>query len=146
MILERVGASVFGLLTAATVVAPQPMVRHFLGYPFEVPSMIAALFAVAITRVIISMRAKSIPKPLDVAVLVLVLSSTAVVVIGSHASIIPAFLWGTGLAGLGEGILKIAEKFVAVGLEKVGIEVPKADTSDEAAIEAAMHTLDQVPD
>lgn len=146
MILERVGAPVFGVMTAAIVAVPKPTVWFFLGYPFEVASLIGALFAALVTRLIIGMRAKSIGKALDWAVLALVLATTAVIVIGLHASLIPAFLYGTGLAVLGEGILKVAERYTEKGLAVLGIAPPPpASPSDAEAIEQAVRELDKIP-
>lgn len=153
MILERVGAPVFGVTAAAISAAPNPVQWQALGYQFEAASLLIALFAASVTRIIIGMRDKTIGRAVDWAVLALVLTATAAIVIGTHATMIPAFAYGTILAVSGEGILKFAEQrghrvFEALfgSAPAPAPPVPPAAPDDIAAIEAAMHQLDQIPD
>ncbi|PZT91979.1 hypothetical protein [Sphingomonas sp.] len=122
--IERTGVTVLGIGTAATAALPKPVVWHFLGYPFEAASMVAAIFAAIVTRVIINTRAKSTNRTLDLAVLALVLLTTGSIVAGWHLNLVGGLLLGTGLATIGEGILRIAEKYVNKALDVFDIGPP----------------------
>ena len=144
MILERVGAPVFGVMMAAAAVTPKPVEWHLLGYPFEAASMIAALFAALTTRVIVGMRGKTVPRPLDFAVLALVLLTTAVVVASTRANLLSGLLYGTGLAATGEGLIRLAEKWIANAFKVLGI--PPASPDDVEAIGQALRKTYEIPD
>lgn len=153
--IERASVTVLGIGTAATAALPKPVVWHFLGYPFEAASMIAALFAAIVTRIIINTRAKSTNRTLDAAVLALVLITTGSVVSGWHLNLVGGLLAGTGLATIGEGILRIAEKYVNKALDVFDIGPPEPPAPialpvqtppanpDGAAIGRALDDLDK---
>lgn len=153
--IERTGVTVLGIGTAATAALPKPVVWHFLGYPFEAASMVAAIFAATVTRIIINTRAKSTNRTLDFAVLALVLLTTASIVAGWHVNLVGGLLWGTGLATVGEGILRVAEKYVNKALAFLDVAPPEQPAatvlpvqtppagSDGAAIGRALDDLDK---
>lgn len=154
--IERTGVAVLGTATAATAALPKPVVWHFLGYPFEAASMIAAIFAAIVTRIIINTRAKSTNRTLDFAVIALVLLTTVSIVAGMHANLVGGLLYGTGIATVGEGILRIAEKWVNRALTFLDVapaapappptvlpvQTPPAN-ADGAAIGRALDDLDK---
>lgn len=140
-----------GAAAATTAAMPQPVIWHFLGYPYEAASLIAAVFAAVTTRVVIGLRARSVNYALDGAVLVLVLVTTAGVVIGFRTTLIMGLLYGTGLATIGEGIIRIAERYTTKGLSALGIEpppppgtLPPVDDDHPAAIGDALGKLNKL--
>lgn len=140
-----------GVAMASAAAMPQPVIWHFLGYPYEAASLIAAVFAAVTTRVVIGLRSRSVTYALDAAVLVLVLVTTCGVVIAFRTSLIMGLLYGTGLATIGEGIIRIAERYTAKGLSALGIEpppppgaLPPADEDHPAKIGTALDKLDKL--
>lgn len=144
MIVERSAAGVLVAATAAAATLPQPVIWHFLGYPFEAASLIAATFAAVTTRVVIGLRNRSVTYALDAAVLVLVLITAAAIVIGFRANLIAGLLYGTGFAAIGEGIIRLAERYTTKGLRALGVEPPPQIEDDHAAISDAMSKLNKI--
>lgn len=154
--MERAGAAALGTATATAAAMPSPVVWNFFGYPFEAASMIAAVFAAVVTRIIINTRNRSSSRTLDMAVLALVLVTTVTLVAGLHANLVQGLLYGTGIATIGEGLLRIAEKYVNKGLAFLDVPTPPPAppvampvqtppiSEDGAAISKALNDLNQV--
>jgi hypothetical protein len=143
--LERVSVGPLGLATAAAAASASgshPTIWWALGYPFEAASLIAALFAAIVTRVIVSLRARSVAYALDGAVLVLVLITTTAVVIGWHPSLVGGLLYGLGLGIIGEGILRVAQQYTDRGFAALGIDM---DDDDHAAMNKSMEQMYRLP-
>lgn len=151
--IERVSAPILAGVTVAAAAVPQPVIWSFLGHPFDAASMVAALFAAMTTRVIIGLRNRSVGLALDAAILVLVLVTTAAVVASYRTNMVGALLLGTGLGTIGEGILRIAEKWTNSAMRAAGIDPPAPPPGTlapehedhPAAISAAMGTLKRAP-
>lgn len=141
MMIDRISAAALGgVATAAATTAPTPVVWHFFGYPFEVASMIAAVMAAIAVRVVINLRNRSTSVGLDLAVLGLVLVTTVAVVAGAQTNLTQGLLYGTGIGTIGEGLIRIAEKYTNKGLGILGVDVeptavlpPSAPPAHEAA-------------
>lgn len=148
----RVSAPLLAGATFAAAAAPQPVLWSFLGHPFDAASMVAALFAALTTRVIIGLRNHSLGIALDIAIGVLVLVTTAAVIASYRTNMVGGLLLGTGFGTIGEGILRIAEKFTNRAMEVAGIDPPAPPGTlapehedHPAAISAAMGALKRVP-
>jgi hypothetical protein len=124
MIIQRIGAAASA--GAAAVVAtvpsvPQPMLGSFLGLPFEVPNMIAAIFGCTVTRIIIGQSDRTSKWFVRVPVDILTLGTTFVVTVERRPEIFAALLTGIFVGTLGATIIKLAEKwggkFVSVVLD-----------------------------
>ena len=120
----RVGASAAALVpvasaiaakTGATVATAVPVIWHFLGYPFEAASMVAALFGCLSARLWIG-AGQAIRKlhrwSLDIPVSGMALAATAGVIASRRPEPLYALLAGAGLGVLGEGIFKLAERYI----------------------------------
>ena len=106
--LGAIGTSVAGAAVAAA--QPHPVLASFLGLPFEVPSMLAAMFGCTVTRVIIGQSDKShwvLKVPVDV----LALGVTFVLVVERRPELFAALLSGIFVGTLGATIIKIAERW-----------------------------------
>ncbi len=115
----------------ATIATSVPVIWHFLGYPFEAAGMIAALFACFAARFWIG-AAQSVRQEhrwsLDIPVTGMALAVSAAIVIAMRPEPLGGLLYGAGLGVLGEGIFKIAEKY----LQKAGA-VFGVETTDKPA-------------
>lgn len=93
----------------------QPAIWFFLGYPFEAAGMIAALFGCFTARFWIgaglALR-KEHRWTLDVPVTLMALATSAALVIAMRPEPLTGLLVGAGLGVLGEGIFKVAEKYL----------------------------------
>lgn len=99
----------------ATVGAAPPVVWHWLGYQFEAAGMVAALFGCFMARFWIGAgmyARKQFRFTLDVPVSGMALATTAGLVISHHPDPLYALLIGAGLGVLGEGLFKLAEKYL----------------------------------
>lgn len=109
----------------ATVATSQPVVWHFLGYPFEAACMIAALFGCIAARFWIG-AAQAVRKQhrwlIDIPVTGMVLATSATLIIAQRPEPLGALLYGGGLGVLGEGIFKIAERYLQKAGAAFGIE------------------------
>jgi hypothetical protein len=103
----------------ATVTTSVPVIGHFLGYPFEIAGMVAALFGCLAARFWIG-AAQHVRKvhrwSLDIPVSGMVLAVSAAIVISQRPEPLGGLMYGAGLGVLGEGIFKVAEHY----LQKVG--------------------------
>lgn len=118
----RVGAAAGAILPVAaqaiaadkgaTLATSVPVVWHFLGYPFEAGSMIAAVFACACARYWIGAGQAARQQhrwSLDLPVSGVVLALTAVLVMKVRPDPLNGLLIGGGAGILGEGFFKLAE-------------------------------------
>ncbi|KQN91543.1 hypothetical protein ASE90_01680 [Sphingomonas sp. Leaf67] len=120
-------AAAMGQDRGATMAVSVPTVWHFLGYPFEAGSMIAAICAcVAVRFYVVQTDRKAHRWTVDVPVSVLTLLFTAGLVISQRPEPLWALMTGTGIGALGAGIISIALTWVqrATGPFAPG---PKAD-------------------
>jgi len=105
-----------------------PVIWHFLGYPFEAAGMIAALFACSAARFWIG-AAQAVRKEhrwtIDMPVTGMVLAVSGALIIAMRPEPLGALLYGGGLGVLGEGIFKIAERYLAKAGAVFGIETDK---------------------
>ena len=112
----------------ATVATSVPVVWHFLGYPFEAAGMIAALFACFAARFWIG-AAQAVRQEhswsLDIPVTGMALAVSAAIVILQRPEPLGGLLYGAGLGVLGEGIFKIAEKYLEKAGAVFGVETDK---------------------
>lgn len=118
----RVGATVGALVPVAaamgqdkgaTVAVSVPTVWHFLGYPFEAGSMIAAICAcIAVRFYVVQTDRKAHRWTVDVPVSALTLLFTAGMVISQRPEPLWALMAGTGIGALGAGIISIALNWV----------------------------------
>jgi hypothetical protein len=132
--------------------AAVPVVWTFLGYQFEAASMIAGLCACVTVRVWVSLTDKSRQGiAIDATVTSLTLLFTAGVIIQRRPEPFYALLYGTGIAALGAGIIKLAMQWVRRGEAFVGIADPEearrpvSDPDAAAGIKAAIVKLHDVP-
>ncbi|MEG8026074.1 hypothetical protein QP162_20155 [Sphingomonas aurantiaca] len=92
-----------------------PVIWHFLGYPFEAAGMFAALFGCFAARFWIG-AAQAVRQEhrwsLDIPVSGMALAVSAAIVISQRPEPLSALMYGAGLGILGEGIFKIAEKYL----------------------------------
>lgn len=109
----------------ATLATSQPVVWHFLGYPFEAASMIAAVFACSAARFWIG-AAQAVRQQhrwaIDIPVTGMVLATSAALIIAKRPEPLGALLYGGGLGVLGEGIFKVAEHYLRKAGAVFGIE------------------------
>lgn len=106
-------ARVAAMDKGATVQASVPTIWHFLGYPFEAGSMIAALCAcVAVRFYVVQTERKAHRWTVDVPVSALSLFFTAGLVISQRPEPLWALMTGTGIGALGAGIISIALTWV----------------------------------
>ncbi len=122
----RIGALVSGVMTAAAAAAPKkvaPQIWHFLGMPFEAPSMVAALFGCTVTRVIVGQSDKTSRWLVRVPVDVLTLGTTFVLVVERSPDVLAALALGIFVATLGATIIKVAERW---GSKMLQVIVPDA--------------------
>ncbi|MEN2748173.1 hypothetical protein [Sphingomonas sp. T9W2] len=120
-------AAAMGQDKGATVAVSVPIVWHFLGYPFEAGSMIAAICAcIAVRFYVVQTDRKAHRWTVDVPVSALTLLFTAGMVISQRPEPLWALMTGTGIGALGAGIISIALTWVqrATGPFAPG---PKAD-------------------
>jgi hypothetical protein len=90
-----------------------PTIWIVLGYPFEAGSMIAALTACVAVRFWATQKDYAHHRwSLDVPVTMLALMFTSAAVISVRPVPLFALLLGTGLGVLGEGIIRVAKKYV----------------------------------
>lgn len=112
----------------ATVATSQPVIWHFLGFPFEAACMIAALFGCFAARFWIG-AAQAVRKEhrwtIDMPVTGMALAVTAGLVMQLRPEPLGALLYGGGLGVLGEGIFKIAERYLQKAGAVFGIEADK---------------------
>ncbi len=111
-----------------TIATSVPVIWNFLGYPFEAAGMIAALFACFAARFWIG-AAQSVRKEhrwsLDIPVSGMALAVSAGMVMALRPDPLGGLLYGAGLGILGEGIFKIAEKYLQKAGAVFGVEVDK---------------------
>lgn len=109
----------------ATIATSQPVVWHFLGYPFEAACMIAALFGCIAARFWIG-AAQAVRQQhrwlIDIPVTGMVLATSATLIIAQRPEPLGALLYGGGLGVLGEGIFKIAERYLQKAGTVFGLE------------------------
>jgi hypothetical protein len=109
-VIERLaGAAVSLTLAAGATVATAPTVRSFFGTPFEVPSMIAALFGCIITRIIVGQSDKVSRWFVRVPIDALTGGVTFFLVLDVQPGLLTAMVLGITIASLGATIIKIAE-------------------------------------
>jgi hypothetical protein len=112
----------------ATVATSQPLILHFLGYPFEAAGMIAALFACSAARFWVG-AAQAVRKEhrwtIDMPVTGMALAVAAGLVMQLRPEPLGALLYGGGLGVLGEGIFKIAERYLQKAGTVFGIDTDK---------------------
>lgn len=97
----------------ATMSTSEPVIWHFLGYPFEAGSMIAALFACFAVRFYVTHKDRRDHRwTVDIPVTALALMFAAGAVIRLRPDPALALFYGTGLGALGEGIVTIALNYV----------------------------------
>ena len=119
------------------------MMASFFGMPFEVPSVIAAMFGCIVTRVIVGQSDKVSRAWVRVPVDVLSGGVTFFLVISTHPSLLTALVLGITVAVMGASIVKIAE---ARGRKLIDAILPGGADDDEAGIAAAVHKLHRLPD
>jgi len=111
-----------------TIATSSPVIWHFLGYPFEVAGMIAAVFACGAARFWIG-AAQSVRKEhrwsLDIPVSGIALAFSIAIVISQRPEPLGGLLYGAGLGVLGEGIFKIAENYLKKAGTVFGIDTDK---------------------
>ncbi|SFP98657.1 hypothetical protein [Sphingomonas rubra] len=108
--IERAAGAAFSLILAAGAAkAGEPVIRHFFGMPFEVPTMIGALFGCIVTRVIVGQSDKVSRWFVRVPVDVLTIGVTFYVVLEARPGGLTALFLGITVASLGATIIKIAE-------------------------------------
>ena len=93
-----------------------PVVWSILGEPFEAASMISALFGCFAARFWIGAGQQLRRQHrwmLDVPVSAMALATSATLVMMARPVPFTALLYGAGLGVLGEGIFKLAERYVA---------------------------------
>ena len=117
--IPRVGATAgaFAPVVAAeggaTIATSQPIIWHFLGYPFEAGSMIAGLCACLAVRFYVSQTDRQAHRwTVDVPVSALTLMFTAGAIASQRPAPLTALILGTGMGALGAGIISIAMKWV----------------------------------
>lgn len=105
-----VAASAVAADKAATIESSGgPLIRHFMGYPFEAGSMIAALCAcLAVRFYVVQIGREQHRWTVDLPVTALVLMFAAGGVIRLRPDPALALMIGTGLGALGAGIISIA--------------------------------------
>lgn len=135
----------------SAAVVRDPLIWHFLGYPFEAAGMAAALFGCGAARWWIG-AAASIRKEhrwsLDVPVSGMALATAAGMVISLSPSPLVSLMLGAGVGIIGEGIFKLAERQVMASGAFGGAAaptVPPARSDDVQAIESAMRALHALP-
>jgi hypothetical protein len=99
----------------ATVATAQPVVWHWLGYQFEAAGMVAALFGCVMARFWIGAgmwSRKQFRWTLDVPVTGMAMASAAGLVMAHHPAPLFALLIGAGFGVIGEGLFKIADKYL----------------------------------
>lgn len=142
--IDRVaGPAVTGLLGAGAAAVAQPMMANFFGMPFEVPSVIAAMFGCIVTRVIVGQSDKVSRWLVRVPVDVLSGGVTFFLVISVHPSLLTALVLGITIAVLGASIIKMAE---ARGRKLLDALLPGGVDDDEAAIATLTDKLHRIPD
>lgn len=145
MMIERMagGAASLALAVgAAAVAAPQPVVAHFFGMPFQVPSMIAALFGCIVTRVIVGQSDKVSRWFVRVPVDALTIGVTFFLVLAVQPQLLTALVLGIAVAAMGKAIITLAE---ARGRKVLDALLPGGG-DDEAGIAKAMDGLHRIPD
>lgn len=109
----------------ATIATSQPLVIHFLGYPFEAAGMIAALFGCIAARFWIG-AAQAVRKQhrwtMDIPVTAMAVATSAALVISQRPEPLGGLMLGAGLGVLGEGIFKIAEHYLQRAGAALGID------------------------
>lgn len=109
----------------ATVTTSQPLILHFLGYPFEAAGMFSAIFGCVAARWWIG-AAQSIRKEhrwsLDIPVSAMAVAVSAMLIISQRPEPLGALMYGAALGILGEGIFKIAERYLQKAGSVFGIE------------------------
>lgn len=112
------GAAVIPVVAVAaekanSAIIQQPVVWHFLGFPFEAASMVATLFGCLAARYWIG-AAQAIRKEhrwsLDMPVSAMALATSAGVMMSMRPAPLYALLIGAGVGVIGEGIFKLAER------------------------------------
>lgn len=97
----------------ATVTTSVPLIWHFVGYPFEAGSMIAAICACLAVRFYVTQTDADRHRwTVDLPVTALTLLFTAGAVIRLRPDPAMALMYGTGLGALGASIITIALAFV----------------------------------
>lgn len=130
----RAGAALGALLPVAvaavagkgaTIATSQPAIWHFLGYQYEGAGMIAALFGCVSARFWIG-AAQSVRQDhrwsLDIPVSAMALAVSAALVISQRPDPLGGLMLGAGLGILGEGIFKIAERYLHKVSTVFGVE------------------------
>lgn len=114
----------------ATMSTSQPIVLHFLGYPFEVAGMIAAVFACCAARWWIG-AAQAVRKEhrwsLDIPVSGIAIAFSIAIVISQRPEPLGGLLYGAGFGMLGEGIFKIAESYLKKAGTVFGLDTDKPE-------------------
>lgn len=105
------------------------MIRDFFGTPFEVPTMIGALFGCIVTRVIVGQSDKVSRWLVRVPVDVLTIGVTFYVTLETRPNGLLALVLGITIASLGASIIKIVE---ARGRKLLDALLPGADAPPTA--------------
>lgn len=114
----------------ATVATSQPLVLHFLGYPFEAAGMIAALFGCFAARFWIGAAQAARREhrwTLDIPVSGMALATSAALIMSQRPEPLGALMYGAGLGILGEGIFKLAERYLQKAGAVLGIDPAKPE-------------------
>lgn len=145
MMIERAaGAAATGLIAVGAATAAQPATASFFGMPFEIPSVIAAMFGCIVTRVIVGQSDKVSRWAVRVPVDVLSGGVTFFLVISTHPALLTAMVLGITVAAMGATIIKIAE---ARGRKLIDALLPGGNDGDHGAgIDRAMDQLHRIPD
>jgi hypothetical protein len=140
-------------LAAVTARAAQPMMLHFFGMPFEVPSMLAALFGCIVTRVMVGQSDKVSRWGVRLTVDVLTIGVTFFLVVSVQPVLLTALVLGITVAALGKGIVQIAETrgrrlldaLLPGGPDDHTPPPPRADADNVEGIGRALRQLDTPP-
>lgn len=134
------------LAPVATAAVVQPVVRSFLGYPFEVGPMILALLACGMVRAYRGTRGPSYSWRLDAPVSAITLLVTAGAMVHFRPDPLTAIGIGIGLGAAGEMIISKCEQWVTrYGLNADPSTLPHLpDTHDLPVINDLTTKLDDV--
>lgn len=135
--IARLAASIGAALPVAAAAAAQavrsraavaePIVWYFFGVPFEAAGMVAALFGCFAARFWIGAGQQLRREHrwiLDVPVTSMTLATSAGLVMMMHPAPLGGLLYGAGAGVLGEGIFKLAERYMAKAMAVLGDNAP----------------------
>ncbi|WP_342249394.1 hypothetical protein [Sphingomonas sp. OTU376] len=108
----------------ASVATAEPVIWHFLGYPFEAAGMISAVFGCIVARVWVN-AAQHLKHQyrlvLDAPITAAVFGVTVALVIWQRPAPLIGIFLGLGMGMLGEGVFKLAELYTRKILRVAGI-------------------------